>query len=72
VSKANARFRRSIYIGVIALGSLVWVASDQFGIPRESVVSLLVFIAVGAGIIVALAACLVGAWILLRRVFNRR
>jgi len=71
VSRANSRYRRSIYIGVAALGSLVWVSTEQFGIPRESMAWLFVYIIVAALGVIAFAAIVAGLWIQVRKLIKR-
>ncbi len=71
MSRANSRHRRSIIIGVAALGSMIWVASDQFGIPLENIAWMFAYtIAAALGVIV-FAAVGAGVWILLRKLMNR-
>ena len=71
MSKATARHRRSIIIGVLALASLVWVATDTFGIPPQNIGWLMVYILAGAvGVIIA-AAIVAGLWIALRKLLGR-
>lgn len=71
MSKAAARHKRSVAIGVLALASLVWVATDSFGIPPENIAWLFVYIAAGALGVILAAAVVVGLWIALRRLIGR-
>ena len=63
MSKATARYRRSILISIIALGSLIWVATDQFGIPKENIGWMLVYTLVAMSCIILTAAIAVTLWI---------
>ena len=71
MSRANARYRRSIIIGVVALGSLIWVATDQFGIPRENIAWMLIYTLAAVFSVIAIAAVAVGLWLGLRKVTKR-
>lgn len=71
MSRANARYRRSIIIGVLSLASLIWVATDQFGIPRENIGWMLVYTLAAVGCVMATAAVAVGLWLGLRRLTKR-
>lgn len=70
-SRANARFRRSIILGVLALASLVWVATDQFGISPQDMAWLLVYILVGMLAIIFTAGIMVALWLGVRKLFQR-
>jgi hypothetical protein len=72
VSKANARYRRSIFISIVSLGSLIWVATDQFDIPRETVGWMLVYTFIAVLGIIAFAAVCVAMWLGLRKLLARR
>ena len=72
MSRANARYRRSITLGVLALACLVWVATDQFGIPREDMAWLLVYTATGVLAVILLAAVAVGLWVGLLKLLKRK
>jgi len=72
MSKAQARFRRSILLGVLALSTLIWVAVDQFDIPREDMAWSMVYtLVVVLGIIVS-AAVAVGIWLGVRRLLGKK
>ena len=70
-SRANARFRRSIILGVLALASLVWVATDQFGISPQDMAWLLVYILVGMLAIIFTAGITVALWLGVRKLLQR-
>ena len=71
ISKANARYRRSIVLGILALASLVWVATDQFGIPPQDMGWLLVYILAGLIGIMVIAAIAVALWLGVRKLIQR-
>lgn len=71
MSKANARYRRSITLGVLALACLVWVATDQFGVPPQDMAWLLAYTVAGALGVILLAAMVVGLWLGLRKLLAR-
>ncbi len=71
ISKANARYRRSIVLGILALASLVWVATDQFGIPPQDMGWLLVYILAGLIGIMVIAAIAVALWLGVRKLVQR-
>jgi hypothetical protein len=70
-NRANARYRRSIVLGVLALASLVWVATDQFNIPPKEMGWLLLYTAAGVSVIIALAGITVAIGLALRKLKQR-
>ena len=72
VSKSNRRFYVRILLGVLAMGALVWVAADQFGISRDEIGALLLGVLLVVVSVIATAALLVGLWVGLRRLFGAR
>ena len=71
MSKANAKYRRSVIIAVLALGTLLWVASEEYGIPRENLGWMLVYTLVAVGCVIGFAAVVAGFWIALRKLLER-
>jgi hypothetical protein len=67
MSKANARYRRSIIIGIVALGSLVWVSTEQYGVPRENIAWMLIYTLAGVFSVIVFAAVVVGLLVALRK-----
>jgi hypothetical protein len=63
----NARYNRRIIIGVLALGSMMWFATDQFGVPGENMAWFLAYTLAAVLCIILLAALVVGLWIGLRK-----
>jgi len=72
MTRAHARYRRSILLGVLALSSLVWVAVDQFNLPREDMVWLMVYTLVGVLGIIVMAAVAVGVGLGVRRLLGKK
>ena len=72
MSKQGRRFFRTILLGTFALAALVWMAIDQFGIAREEMLDLLLVTALVVGLVIAMAACVAGLWIGLRKLLGRR
>ncbi len=56
MSKANRRFIRTVILGVLAMSSLIWVATDQFELSVEEMLNLFYAVAIGAGVIIVFAA----------------
>jgi len=57
-------------LGVVAMGALVWVAADQFGITREEVSALFLASFLVVVLVIATAALVVALWMGLRRLFG--
>jgi len=72
VSKQGRRFFRTIVIGTFALAALVWMAMDQFGVKRDEMLELLLVSAVVVGMVILVAACVAGLWIVLRKLLGRQ
>jgi hypothetical protein len=70
-SRANARYRRSLILGILALASLVWVATDQFGIPPQDMAWLLLYVVAGLMVIIVIAGIAVGLWLGVRKLVRR-
>ncbi len=68
---ANRRYYRTIILGVMAMGALVWMAIDQFGLSVREMSGLLLDTVLAVGIVIGAAAigalCLVG----LRKLMGR-
>ena len=67
MSKANARYRRSIIIGIVALGALVWVSTEQYGVPRENIAWMLIYTVAAVFGVIVFAAVVVGLLLVLRK-----
>jgi hypothetical protein len=70
-SRANARYRRSLILGILALASLVWVATDQFGIPPQDMAWLLLYVVAGLMVIIVIAGIAVALWLGVRKLVRR-
>ncbi len=66
-SKAARRFRRTIVLGVLCLATLIWAATEQFGIAPRTMLNLGLGTLLGALLIIVLAAVFVAALKGLRR-----
>lgn len=71
MSKRKRRYVRTIILGVLAMGALVWGAVDTFEVPLERLWALfLQTLVVLAGLMLAAAAA-AALWTLLRRLSKR-
>lgn len=61
---------RTLLLGIAALGVLLWGAVSQFGIPKETVLSLLLSTALALLTMIALAALSLGLFLLLKRLWR--
>lgn len=66
MSRAGRRYYRTILLGVLALGALIWVAAEQFGIPREEMLALFGASLLALLLVVAAAAVAALLWVGLR------
>lgn len=62
---------RTLLLGIAALAVLLWGAVSQFGIPRETVLSLLVSTTLALLTMMVLAALSLGLVLLLKRLLRR-
>jgi hypothetical protein len=72
VPKTNRRFYRTLILGLVALGVLIWSAADQFDISYQEIAALFygtLLIAFGT---IFTAALFTGLWIGLRKWWRRR
>ena len=58
-------------LGVAAMAALVWSAVDQFGIPWEEMLDLLLVTVVVIALVIALSAACVGLWLGLRKLLDK-
>ena len=72
LSKASRKYYRTIVLGVTAMAALVWSAVDQFGIPWEDMLDLLLLTVAVIGATILSAAMGAGLWIGLRKLMRRR
>ena len=71
MSKASRRYHRTLILGLVALGVMVWTAVDQFGISRQEMTGLLLGALWIAGGTIVLAALCAALWIGLRTLSGR-
>ena len=71
VSRGNRRFSRKLLLVVSAMGALIWVAMDQFGISRGEIGELLMGTLLAVATVIVAAGVAVLLWIALRRLFFR-
>lgn len=71
MNRATRRFYRSLVLSLTALGVLIWVALDQFDVPRQEAARLLLGTLSVAASVIVLAALFAGIWIALRKWIRR-
>ena len=62
--------RRTLFLGIAALGVLLWGAVSQFEIPHELVLESLVAMLLVLGAVIVLAGLSVATYIAVRRLFK--
>lgn len=67
MARAGRKYYRTIFLGVAAMGVLVWAAVDQFGIPWEEMLELLLITVAAVVVVIAAAAATVTLWVWLRK-----
>ena len=72
MTRSAKRYRRTIILGVLALGAMVWSAVDQFGIPIEEMIDLFLATLLGVVSVIVVAAVVAGVWFSLRWVLRDR
>ena len=72
MTRSAKRYRRTIILGVLALGTMVWSAVDQFGIPIEEMIDLFLATLLGVVSVIAVAAVVAALWFSLRWVLRDR
>jgi hypothetical protein len=63
--------RRTLLLGIAALGVLLWGAVTQFDLPRERVLDALLATLMALGLVICLAALSAAAWVMLKRLRRR-
>lgn len=71
MSKSARRYWRTIILGTLALGVLVWAAVEQFDVPIEEVRTLLLGTVLAVLLVIAAAGIFVLLWMGARRVLRR-
>jgi hypothetical protein len=72
VTRSAKRYRRTIILGVLALGTMVWSAVDQFGIPIEEMIDLFLATLLGVASVIVVAAVVAALWLSLRWMLRDR
>ncbi|MEP4484696.1 MAG: hypothetical protein ABJ013_03605 [Halioglobus sp.] len=72
MTRSAKRYRRTIFLGVLALGTLVWSAVDQFGIPMEEMIDLFLTTVLGVLSVIVVAAGVAAVWFSLRWLLRDR
>ena len=71
MSRSARRYWRTIILGTLALGVLVWAAVAQFDVPVAEVRSLLLGTVIAVLLVIVAAGIFVALWIGLRRLLRR-
>lgn len=72
MSKAGRRYYRTIILGVLAMGALIWVAMDQFGISSEDMTDLFLGTLMVMGVVIIAAAIVALLWMALRGLLRQK
>jgi hypothetical protein len=70
MTRASRRYWRTFILGMMALGTLVWAAVDQFGIPIAEINKLFLAIILGVVLVVLSAAAAILLWQGLRKLIR--
>ncbi|MFU8763268.1 MAG: hypothetical protein ACNA7T_02030 [Haliea sp.] len=71
MSKRKRRYVRTIILGVLAMGALVWGAVDTFGVPLEQLWALFLQTLAVLAVLMLAAAAVAALWSLLRQLLKR-
>ena len=71
VTRADRKFYRTIVLGLVALGVLVWAAMDRFGVSRGEVVDIFVGTLLVVSVTIFTAALCAVCWIATRQWYRR-
>ena len=71
MARAGRKYYRTIFLGVAAMGALVWSAVDQFGISWEEMLDLLLVTVAVIAVVIGAAAITVALWIGLRSILRK-
>ncbi len=71
MGKPSRKYYRTIFLGVAAMAALIWSAVDQFGIPWEDMLNLMLVTVAVLAIVIVAAAAAVALWLGLRRLLHK-
>lgn len=71
MSKRRRRYVRTIILGVLAMGALVWGAVDTFEVPLEQLWALFLQTIAVLAVLMLAAAAVAALWSLLRQLSKR-
>ncbi|MEQ9462209.1 MAG: hypothetical protein RJQ10_00990 [Haliea sp.] len=71
MTKRRRRHVRTIVLGVLAMGALVWGAVDTFEVPVERLWALFLQTLAAVAVLILSAAVTAALWVLLRRLLRR-
>ena len=71
MSKRKRRYARTIILGVLAMGVLVWGAVDTFEVPPEQLWTLFLQTLAVLALLMLAAAAVAALWVLLRQLLKR-
>ena len=71
MAKTRRRYYRTVILGVLALAALVWMAVDQFQVPRQEIEQLMVGSVLAVILVILSAALTVLLWAAVRRLWRK-
>ena len=71
MNRARQRYYRTTVLAVIAMGTLIWAAMDQFGISRQEMTELFFGAVLVVALVIVCAALTVLLWLGLRTLLRR-
>lgn len=71
MARAGKRYWRTIILGILALGVMVWSAVEQFDVPLEEIRQLLLGTVIAVVLVIFAAAVFALVWVGLRRLLRR-
>lgn len=72
LSRNAKRYYRTLFLGLAALGALVWFAVDQFDIPWREMRELILLTVLAVAVVIVGAALCTGLWLGLRKFLQSR
>lgn len=71
MGRGSRKYYRTVFLGVAAMGCLVWAAVEQFGLSWFDIGDLLLATLLVVGLVIVSAAVAAALWIGLRRWLRR-